>query len=146
MKDAVCLALLAGVLSVTACSSDEGSWRSGNGELTVNRVAAPAPANVGSLDSATMAVYAVIANVSGAADTLTAVEARDARSATLHATMDHGGTKMMMPTTTFVVPAGAWCVWLPARPTSCSKDCDASPFRAKRFHSSSFFVVADASP
>ena len=44
------------------CSSDEGSWRSANGGIAVSRVAAPAPANVGAVDSATMSVYATIAN------------------------------------------------------------------------------------
>jgi copper(I)-binding protein len=44
-----------------------------------------------------MAVYATIANTGGAADTLVSVMAADARTATLHTTMDHGGTQMMMP-------------------------------------------------
>ena len=83
--------------SAVACSSDEGSWRTPNGEIAVSRVAAPAPANVGSADSATMAVYATIANTGTAADTLASVTAPDARSATLHTTMDHGGMQMMMP-------------------------------------------------
>jgi copper(I)-binding protein len=80
-----------------ACSSDEGSWRSSNGEIAVSRVAAPAPANVGSPDSATMAVYATIANTGRAPDTLVSVSATHAASATLHSTMDHGGMQMMMP-------------------------------------------------
>jgi periplasmic copper chaperone A len=94
---------LAAVL--VACSSDEGSWRSANGEIAVSRVAAPAPANVGSPDSATMAVYATIANTSATDDTLLSITAPDARSATLHSTMDHGGTRMMMPAQFVVVPA-----------------------------------------
>jgi copper(I)-binding protein len=89
-----------------SCASDEGSWRSGNGELAVSSVAAPAPVNVGSPDSATMAVYAIIANVSAAADTLVAVETDAARNASVHGTMDHGGSKMMMPVPAFVVPPG----------------------------------------
>lgn len=93
-------------LALAACVGDEGSWRSPNGEITVSNVAAPAPAEVGSPDSATMAVYATIANVGTSDDTLTAVSARDARSATLHATMDHGAMKMMHPTDHVPVPAG----------------------------------------
>ena len=85
------------VLCVSSCSSDEGSWRTSNGEIAVSRVAAPAPANVGSHDSATMAVYATIANTGTTPDTLVSVTATHAGSATLHATMDHGGMKMMMP-------------------------------------------------
>lgn len=88
---------------VVGCSSDEGSWRTPNGEIAVSRVAAPAPANVGSTDSATMAVYATIANTGRAADTLVSVTAADARSATLHTTMDHGGMQMMMPADPVVV-------------------------------------------
>lgn len=99
------LALLGGAL-VAACTGDEGSWRSSNGEITVSNVAAPAPADVGSPDSATMAVYATIANVGTSDDTLTTVSAPDARSATLHATMDHGAMKMMHPTGHFPIPAG----------------------------------------
>lgn len=98
-------ALLAGAL-VAGCTGDEGSWRSPNGEITVSNVAAPAPADVGSPDSATMAVYATIANVGTAADTLTAVSSPDARSAALHASMDHGAMKMMMPAGHFAIPAG----------------------------------------
>ena len=93
-------------LLVVSCASDEGSWRSDNGEIAVNRVAAPAPVNVGSPDSATMAVYAIIANVSPAADTLYAIETDLARSASIHGTMDHGQGKMMMPVPGFVIPPG----------------------------------------
>ena len=93
-------------LLAVACASDEGSWRSANGELAVSRVAAPAPVNVGSPDSATMAVYAIIANVSASADTLYAVETNGARAASVHGTMDHGGAKMMMPVPAFVIPPG----------------------------------------
>jgi len=89
-----------------SCASDEGSWRSENGELAVSRVAAPAPINVGSPDSATMAVYAIIANVSATADTLYAIETNAARSASLHGTMDHGAGKMMMTVPVFVIPPG----------------------------------------
>ena len=89
-----------------ACTGDEGSWRSANGEITVSNVAAPAPADVGAPDSATMAVYATIANVGTADDTLNSVSAPDARSASLHATMDHGAMKMMHPTDHVPVPAG----------------------------------------
>ena len=105
MKSVV-LAVLC-VLCGSSCSSDEGSWRSANGEIAVSRVAAPAPANVGSPDSATMAVYATIANTGPSPDTLVSVTAPAARGATLHDTMDHGGTRMMMPVTYFVVPANA---------------------------------------
>lgn len=93
------------LLSAFACTSDEGSWRTPNGEITVNRVVAPAPANVGSLDSATMSVYATIANVGSTDDTLTSVAAPDARLAALHSNMDHGGTMMMMPAGPVVIPA-----------------------------------------
>ena len=89
-----------------SCASDEGSWRSSNGELAVSRVAAPAPVNVGSPDSATMAVYAIIANVSANADTLYAVETDAARLASIHGTVDHGGSKMMMAVPVFVIPPG----------------------------------------
>jgi periplasmic copper chaperone A len=91
--------------TMISCVSDEGSWRSGNGELAVNRVVAPAPANVGSQDSATMAIYATIANVSAAADTLIGIESVDAGGALIHTTMDHGAMKMMVPATFFIVPA-----------------------------------------
>ena len=101
----VAAAIVAAALG--ACSSDTDSWRSPNGEIAVSRVVAPAPANVGSPDSATMAVYATIANTSATDDTLLSITAPDARSATIHATMDHGGTRMMMPTARVVVPASA---------------------------------------
>ena len=97
------------------CSSDEGSWRSQNGEIAVSRVAAPAPANVGSPDSVTMAVYATIANTSGQADTLVSVTAPAARSAELHETMDHGGTQMMMPAPPLVIPANGVARLQPGR-------------------------------
>lgn len=100
---------------LTACSSDEGSWRTPNGEIAVSRVAAPAPANVGPLDSATMAVYATIANVGSPADTLVSVTARHARRATLHETMDHGGMQMMMPASSVVVPANGALRLAPGR-------------------------------
>lgn len=90
------LFVLCGGLAV-ACSSDEGSWRTVNGEIAVSRVAAPAPANVGSPDSATMSVYATIANTGTVDDTLVSVTTPHAGSATLHSTMDHGGSSMMMP-------------------------------------------------
>ena len=99
------LAALAGAFAL-ACTGDEGSWRSANGEITVSNVAAPAPADVGAADSAAMAVYATIANVSAADDTLTSVSAADARSASLHATMDHGAMQMMHPADHLPVPAG----------------------------------------
>ena len=98
------LCVLCGSIGL-GCSSDEGSWRSANGEIAVSRVAAPAPANVGSPDSATMAVYATIANIGTSADTLVSVTAPAARRAELHETMDHGGTQMMMPAPLFVIPA-----------------------------------------
>lgn len=88
------------------CSSDEGSWRSANGEIAVSRVAAPAPANVGAVDSATMSVYATIANTGRAPDTLVSVTTTYASSATLHTTMNHGGTQMMMPAEPVVIEPG----------------------------------------
>ena len=108
------LRVLCGGFAV-ACSSDEGSWRSANGEIAVSRVAAPAPANVGSPDSATMAVYATIANVGTAADTLVSVIAPAARSAGLHETMAHDGTQMMMPAQHLVVPANGIARLQPGR-------------------------------
>jgi copper(I)-binding protein len=98
------LCVLCGSIAL-GCSSDEGSWRTPNGEIAVSRVAAPAPANVGSSDSATMAVYATIANTGTSPDTLVSVTAPSARTAELHETMDHGGTQMMMPAPPFVIPA-----------------------------------------
>lgn len=97
------LALLAA--AGPACAPHEGSWRTPNGEITVHRVAAPAPANVGSLDSATMSVYATIANAGSTDDTLASVAAPDARIASLHSNMNHGGTMMMMPADPIVIPA-----------------------------------------
>lgn len=90
---------------VVACSSDEGSWRSDNGEIAVSRVAAPAPVNTASSGGATMAVYATIANTGTSADTLVSVMAFDARGAGLHETIDLGGTQMMVLADPFVVPA-----------------------------------------
>lgn len=104
-----------GVLCGSACSSDEGSWRSANGEIAVSRVAAPAPADVGSPDSATMAVYATIANTGAAPDTLVSVTATHARSATLHTTMDHGGMQMMMPAEPVAVAPNAFVQLAPGR-------------------------------
>jgi copper(I)-binding protein len=51
-----------------------------------------------------MAVYATIANTATAADTLVSVTAPAARTATLHTTMDHGGTQMMMPSEAVAIP------------------------------------------
>jgi len=113
--------LFLGVLGVlcigfaVGCSSDEGSWRSSNGEIAVSRVAAPAPADVGSPDSATMAVYATIANTSASADTLVSVSATHARTATLHTTMDHGGTQMMMPAEPVAVDPNSFVRLAPGR-------------------------------
>lgn len=106
MKHLALSCWLLAVPLMQSCASDEGSWRSGNGEIAVSRVAAPAPVNVGSPDSATMAVYAIIANVSAAADTLYAIETDVALNASLHGTMDHGGGKMMMQVPGFVIPPG----------------------------------------
>lgn len=97
------------------CSSDEGSWRSANGEIAVSRVAAPAPANVGSSGNATMAVYATIANVGTAADTLVSVTASGARGAGLHETVNFGGTPMMVLADHFVVPANGVARLQPGR-------------------------------
>ena len=108
MRSVVLRVLCVLCVSITSgCSSDEGSWRTSNGEIAVNRVAAPAPANVGSTDSATMAVYATIANTGTAPDTLVSVTATHAASATLHTTMDHGGMKMMMPTDPIAIAPGS---------------------------------------
>jgi periplasmic copper chaperone A len=93
------------LLALLACASDEGSWRTPNGEITVSRVAAPAPAAVASPDSATMSVYATIANVGARDDTLASVSAPDARTASIHANMDHGGMMMMMPAGPVAIPA-----------------------------------------
>jgi copper(I)-binding protein len=98
-------ALLLTALTLAACTGDEGSWRSPNGEITVSRVFAPAPANVGSPDSATMAVYATLANVSAMDDTLTGVSTSLAGSASIHTTMTHGASQMMHATDHVVVPA-----------------------------------------
>lgn len=100
------LCVLCGGLAA-GCSSDEGSWRTPNGEIAVSRVAAPAPANVGSADSATMAVYATIANTGAAPDTLVSVTALHASRASLHTTMDHGGTLMMMPAEPVVIASSS---------------------------------------
>lgn len=105
----LCLSALA-----VGCSSDEGSWRSANGEIAVSRVAAPAPANVGS-GSATMAVYATIANTGTSADTLVSVIASGARGAGLHETVDLGGTQMMILADHFVIPANGVARLQPGR-------------------------------
>lgn len=87
---------------VVSCGGDTGR------DILVSRAVAPAPANVGSADSATMAVYATLENRGAAADTLTGVETTAARTATLHSTMDHGGgMKMMMPVAAVVIAAQA---------------------------------------
>lgn len=108
------LGVLAGGLAV-ACSSDEGSWRTANGEIAVSRVASAAPADVGSPDRATMAVYATIANNSGTVDTLVSVTTTAARRAMLHETMNHGGMQMMHPAPHLVVPAGSFVRLEPGR-------------------------------
>ena len=97
------------------CASDEGSWRSANGEIAVSRVAAPAPANVGSSGNATMAVYATLANTGTSADTLVSVMAYGARGAGLHETIDLGGQQMMVLADLFVVPANGVARLQPGR-------------------------------
>lgn len=108
------LRVLGGSIAL-GCASDEGSWRTSNGEIAVSRVAAPAPANVGSPDSATMAVYATIANTGAAPDTLVSVTAMHAGSATLHSTMDHGGTQMMMPADAVAIAPNSFVQLAPGR-------------------------------
>ena len=98
-----------------ACSSDEGSWRTANGEIAVSRVAAPAPANVGSSSATTMAVYATIANTGTSADTLMSVMTPAARGAGLHETIDLGGTQMMVLAEHFVIPANGVARLQPGR-------------------------------
>lgn len=97
--------VLVSLAALAACTSDEGSWRTPNGEIAVSRVAAPAPANVGSPDAATMAVYATLANVSSGDDTLTGVSTAFAGAASIHSTMGQGASQMMHPTDHVVVPA-----------------------------------------
>jgi periplasmic copper chaperone A len=100
------LHLIAFAALLLACGAAERTWRSSNGEIAVLRVVAPAPVSVGSPAEATMAVYATIVNRGAVADTLTGVESPLARVAGVHATMDHGGSKMMMPTQAVLIPAG----------------------------------------
>ena len=66
-------------------------------------------------DSATMAVYATLSNISGNADTLVSVTTSAARQAILHETMDHGGMRMMHPTPHFAVPATSFVRLEPGR-------------------------------
>lgn len=62
-----------------------------------------------------MAVYATIANTGSAPDTLVSVSATHARHATLHTTMDHGGTQMMMPAEHVAVESNSFVRLAPGR-------------------------------
>jgi hypothetical protein len=84
---------------LTGCSSDDA--RSG---VEVSGVLAPAPIIAGTPGEASMAVYATFVNHGPAEDTLTDVESMDARRASIHTTMDHGGMTMMMLAEHIVLP------------------------------------------
>lgn len=99
---------VAAACAALACAGETDFVRSENGEISVMRAVAPAPASAGSPDQSVMAVYATIANVGSADDTLASVETSSARTATIHTTMDHGGgMQMMMPAEHLVIPAAS---------------------------------------
>lgn len=101
-------ALSAFVLSafLCACGKPEATYFSENREIAVFRVVAPAPINVGKPQDATMAVYAMILNRGGAADSLIGLESPIAAKAGVHATVTKNGMSTMEPVAALPIPPG----------------------------------------
>lgn len=100
------------VASLTLLTVSCDSARSDDGTIVVSRVIAPAPANFSDSAHGTMAVYATIANRGDVADTLASIETPIA-AASMHVTVDHSSVQMMMPISSFALPAKSFVRFAP---------------------------------